>query len=497
MNKRLLFIIIFIITFLLSNTFENEAQNEDTAEAESRAYYLSLEDVSRLALMNNFDIQLAKFDTYIKRTDQDLAESIFDTVIDAEVKYTNDQQKRTSTILGSKEVTNEYNIGFTKKAPSGTTIGMDFENSRQWTDSSFATTNPAHDSSVKISIEQELGKNFFGIKDRGDIKITKIDIENTEYTSLDNIEETLAQAQKAYWKLVLSRELLQIKKEMLNQAEKLYSLHREKIKDGLIEEPELFASEANVRQRRTDLLLANNDVGMGIEELKLLLNINKDINEILPKDNFTVDSKGEALEDSLEKAFGHRRDYAKAENDIKSKNIKLTIKKNNLWPEINLSASFTRNGIDDHFSQAISQITGEDNPEYFLGLEISFPLENREAKSGFEKAKLEKAKTLITIKKIERVILKEIVDSVRNCQVLRHRYENQKVIAQLQEKKLREEEKRFNYGRSNTDTIIRYQEDVLNAKLLAAEAAYEYKAALIDLALKENTLLDEYWKDVL
>ena len=79
---------------------------------------------------------------------------------------------------------------------------------------------------AEISITQELGKNIFGLADRADIKITKLDIENSEFTSLDSIEDSLSEAQKAYWKFVLKTEEVLIKQDMLKQAEKLYKIYQ-------------------------------------------------------------------------------------------------------------------------------------------------------------------------------------------------------------------------------------------------------------------------------
>ena len=67
----------------------------------------------------------------------------------------------------------------------------------------------------------------------------------------------------------------------------------------------------------------------------------------------------------------------------------------------------------------------------------------------------------------------------------------------MQEHKLSAEKKRFANGRSNSDFIIRYAEDLLNARLKVAQALYSYRASLIDLEAKKNTLLDTYWKDKL
>ena len=54
-------------------------------QPEKKTYKLSLEDVTRLALENNFEIQLAKYDAWIARTDEGVAESIYDTIFDAEI----------------------------------------------------------------------------------------------------------------------------------------------------------------------------------------------------------------------------------------------------------------------------------------------------------------------------------------------------------------------------------------------------------------------------
>ena len=156
-------------------------------------YTLSLEDVTRLALQNNFDIQLAQYDAQIARSKQGEAESIYDTIFEAEVKYRDNQKARTTTILGTKNLENDYNLSLSKKFSTGTKIDVDMTNARDWSNSVFVTLNPSYDSAFGVTLEQELGKNFFGIQDRGTVKLTKLDIENSRYTSLEKIEESVAE----------------------------------------------------------------------------------------------------------------------------------------------------------------------------------------------------------------------------------------------------------------------------------------------------------------
>jgi len=458
---------------------------------ELKVYDLSLSDATQLALENNFDVQIAKYDASISSASLDSVKSIFDTILNSEIKYQNDQSKRTSSLLGSKAINNDYNIGVSKKFSTGTQVDVDMTNNRNWSDSSFSTSSLQHDSSLGLSVTQELGKNFFGLKDRGNVKIKKIDIENSHYTSLEKIEEVVSSVQKAYWDLVLAMEKVKIQKEMVSQAKRLYDLHQEKLKDGLVEMPEAIASEANYKVRLNKWTLAKNLKKTKENVLKLLLTIDEACS-IRPKDPMNLTAEGNELSLSLKSAFENRRDLKKVKNEINSQDIILVLEKNNRLPEVNLWASFARNGLGDHFKQSVTQISAEDNPDYSLGLSISFPLENRDAKSRWKSAEYAKAKTLINLKLIERKIIVEINDQVRNCHVYRELALSSRDIAQLQLKKFQEEAKRFNLGRSDTDTLIRYQEDLITAKEAAVSDQYQFLISLIDLKLKEGLLLGPY-----
>ena len=524
MHRKIFLIIIFLNFSLFTSALtDNTAKGIDRENAsysvknsnssEGDVYYLTLEEVSRLALSNNFDIQLAQFDAQFKETDLDSVSSIYDTFLEAEAKIKDDQNKSASSFAGTKTETRDFNLGLSKKLPTGSTLGLDFDNQRSWTNSAFTTVNPVHDSSVTLVLKQELGKNFFGIRDRSNVKITKLDIQNAQYTSLDKIEQVLGKIQKTYWKIAQYLHIVKIRESMLNKASELFQINKQKMLRGIIEQPQLVASEANLTQREIDLILTQNDLRFHINELKLLLNLEDRDKDILPKEDFdgstllAIDPERSRridlviqpieLNQAFKTAFIQRRDFLKAKNEVESKKIKLVMQKNNLWPEINLEASIARNGLNEHLSSAIRDITSEDNPEYYLGLKIRFPIENREARSEFNKANIEKAKALLNLKKTERQILIQIKDSVRNCKVLEERLRKQEKVVNLQERKLTGELKSYQYGRSDTDTVIRYQDDLLVSQILYTQALFDYKQALIELALKENILLDRFWKDVL
>ena len=145
-------LIMFVLTTLI--TFAEETALSQEAETQGKKYALSLDEVSKLALTNNFDIQLAKFDVGIAKTKKGIAESIYDTILKAEISYKNEQSKQSSTLAGTKTLDNDYNVGVSKKLPVGTIVSVDALNNRHWTNSPFVSLSPSHDSAMGVTVEQ-------------------------------------------------------------------------------------------------------------------------------------------------------------------------------------------------------------------------------------------------------------------------------------------------------------------------------------------------------
>lgn len=497
MIKRIFWGIIYLLFFVhagLAQEGVSEMKPSLANEGEpDKIYDLSLRDTVELALANNLDIQLVKYDIWIARTHKDQSRAIYDLLIKADVDYRDDESQKASLIAGTETTENNYNFGFIQKLPTGTTVSTDLTNARTDTTSIFATSQLTHDSKAKVTVSQTLGRNFLGIQDRGAIKVTLKDIENTQFTSTEKIEALIANVEAAYWDLALAKERVRIEEGMVTQAQRLYDSQEKKFNDKMVEKPELIATQANLQRRRNDLLLAQNQIARSLNQLKFLCNLPESNIQINPIETFDLTENAENLNDAIRDAFNSRADFLRAHNEIERQNIILAMSQNSLWPQINLTASLARNGLGDHFKEAINHISDQDNPELFAGLEFNFPLENSQARGAWNEAKLQKARALIALKLLERKIMIQIMDQLRDCQTFRSVAGNSVDIAQLQAQKFTEEEIRFNQGRSDTDTLIRFQEDLIQAQLLTAEAKHRYHLARIELDQKKGVLLTQFW----
>lgn len=450
--------------------------------------FLSLKDCVKFAVDNSFEVKLARLDFLITETGLGKAEAVFDTTLFANLGYADDKRQPLSIFSPTHIQTNTYSAGVSKKIPSGTELNFSFSDARTWNNSQYVFENPAYTAEASLEVRQPLAKNLFGQIDRRNISMTKLIIQNADLLTKERIETLIAEVEKAYWEWLYFEENSDIYRKILERAKRLYKVNTSNYDLGRIEKGDFLASQANVLRRETDLAIAENKYRQAEEKVKLLMNMDAEL-RIYPAEKLRHHKIEYRLDDCLQTAFQKRRDYKMAKKDMEIRNIGLKIKANERWPEIDLVASFAANGIDSDFSKAAGKIN-EDNSYYYAGVEISFLLENNRARSAFKRARHNKEKALILIKKLEREIITEVGDAFRNYATYGINLTRIKKTAGLQQEKLEEEEKRFSYGRSNTKRLIDYQQDNLWAKLEVAIEILFYEKARVSLEKTMNTILE-------
>ena len=494
--KRIFLFLLFCI-FCLTKcaTFVTNAQDEQSLASEVKEVQvgrgLSLEQCIRFAIGNSFEVKLARLDFLIAQTDQGIEQAIYDTVLSADISYEKDKRQLLSVFAADEAQTNIYSTEATKKLSSGTELTLSLSDTRTWSTSEYISNNPAHTAEGTLTLTQPLGKNIFGYIDRRNISVTSLAIQNADLDTKERIETLLANVEMAYWEWAFSKKSMQIYRQILEKARGLDQTNAGNYDIGRIEKGDFLASQANVLIREKDVQVADNKYTRAEEKIKLLMNI-EPTERVYPQESLEYQKREIGLEDCLNKAFQKRRDYLKAKREVEMKQLVLETKTNARWPEIDLVASLTANGIDRESGRAINNITSDDNTKYYAGLEISIPIENNFAQSEFEKATHIKEKTLITLKSLERSIVTEIGGAFQDYITYDANLNKITEAAQLQREKLIEEEKRFKYGRSNTKRLIDYQQDYLNAQLEVAKGLVDLEVAKVKLEKALNTILEKY-----
>jgi len=462
--------------------------------AETRAFAggtveLSLSDCVDIGLANNLDIKIAKIESMIAGQGVMLAESVFDTLLAGSASYADNQLARANTFTGTKSLQSEYVAGLTKTLPTGTELSIDYSDVRDWSDSVFSVNNPTHTAELSFSGRQPILKNFFGLIDRSKVKIAQIDFEIADIKALDRIENSIADIEKGYWNLVHDYQDVALRKRLLEEATELYKTYEDHLKSGIVEETDLYESEANMRTREAQLEIAENSLITASNHLRFLLN--EDGNFLIkPKEKLEIFGGRANLVESLNQAFAANRNYRMKKKELVARKVKVKMERNSLWPEVDLVGTLAVNGVDRKHGHANALLSTNKFSEYYGGIEVSYPLENRAARSKFNTASLEKEKIIVELLKMEKTIFTRIDEAVRDVNIRLETAKQWANITEIQYKKLKEEEKKLRYGRSTTKIVVDYQRDYMLAAIRNYLTILEYYHSLIDLENAKDKLLE-------
>ncbi|MDP8298832.1 MAG: TolC family protein [Candidatus Tantalella remota] len=452
---------------------------------------ITLEECVGFALYNSFEVKMAKLDLLIAETGKLYAEAVFDTILFGDVNYVEDKRQQISVFAADDTQNNYYSASVSKELITGTEVTATWADTRNWANTPFVTRNPSHNAQLSVELRQPVGKNFFGYIDRNTLSVTKLAIRNAGLEMRDKIEREVARVEKAYWNLVYEWQAVRLREGILVRARSLNETNTKSYDMGIIERADLFASEANVLVNETSLELAENRRRRAEENLKLAMNMEEE-RRIFPAGTFPEEDLEYNLKDCLTEAFENRRDYKIRKRDIEINEINLKMKDNAMWPEIDLVGSMAMNGVEGDFEKAAGKTTVNDNTRYYAGVEFSMPLENSSARSEMEKAGYEKEKAIVALKETERNIITEVGNSFRDVITFNANVERMLEAVALQAGKLDEEEKRFQYGRSKTKTLIDYQNDLLRTEIEKNLVLLERELSRVDLERDMNVLLSKY-----
>ncbi len=488
---RIILVMLFMSVFLSVVPAYAEESSLTRRDRQVTKGEVSLIECVRIAILNSFEVKKAKLDLYISETDLSYSESVFDAMFYGGTNYTEDKSQKSSIFSADDTHINEYYGGITKKLFTGTELIAELSDTRTWSNTTFVSKNPAHEAELFFQVKQPIARNWLGYVDRTNISITKLAITNSGFDTQNRIENFIADVEKAYFTLVFARKGLDIHIDMLGKAKKLYETYKRNYDIGLAERVDLLASEANLFSFKAEVLVAENDYARADAELKLLMNV-KEEKRICPETGNSSPDMDKELSEYLKEAFVLRRDYSSAKTDVESKGLELKVKRNNKWPEIDLTLSMAMNGLEENFAKAAGKVTDADNTKYFAGVQFEIPIENRKARGEYEKAKHEKEKALVFLKETERGIITDVGNAFGDVRTYKNSLVYASKTVELEKAKLKEEEKRFEHGRSGTKRLIDYQRDLLNSELSYARYLLKHDKAKVDLKLSINSILKKY-----
>jgi outer membrane protein TolC len=259
-----------------------------------------------------------------------------------------------------------------------------------------------------------------------------------------------------------------------------------------------------------DLTLADNAVQLAENELKAWMGdawTNSVNVRLKPAESLLVLPERLDLRECWERGLANRADLAQLRQEVEKAGIDLKYRRNQLFPSLNLVASYGREGASTSqvlppqtpsasFPVARDQIADGDAPSDMLGFVFSVPLTLSAERANYRASKNLKAQAELRVKQLEEQVMREISDAVHTVQSRFERVERSRRARELSEAALEAEEQKLTGGKSTLFFVLQLQSDLATSRSAEIRAKADYNRAVSQLRFAEATLLEHGQLDI-
>ncbi len=507
------------IALVTNVTDEPSLQSGDNNKIPGNSLSLSLSDVVMRTLVSNLAIEVEGFNSKVKAENVIDGESKFDATFEinlSEEEEVRQQSNAFSSPVKSRNKSHNWDFSLTQKLVTGADYKLSFTNDRNRTNSVTAGLNPSYFTEMVFSLTQPLLKNFGIDLTKRNIYIANNEVNISDYVFKDKVIDIISDVENVYWDLVFSIEDLAVKKKSLERARNLERQVKAQVAVGTMAEIETLQAQSEVASRDESLLVAQDLIQDNEDILKNILNIDygseEGLKAIYPSDRPEMVADEINLYQAIKDTLLNRPDYLGKKKELENKNILVKFRENQLYPTVDLFGTMGLNGLSgdaitvnsgtfqgrskyggDYGTALSDSLTGKFY-NWEVGLKLSYPLGNRSAKAQLSASRLEKAQLILSIKDLEKSIIVEVREAVRQLKTDLKRINATRIARKLAEEKLKAEEKKFEVGLSTSFSVLEFQEDLAEQQSNEIKALIDFKKSKIRLrqvmatTLKENDI---------
>jgi outer membrane protein TolC len=303
-----------------------------------------------------------------------------------------------------------------------------------------------------------------------DLADLEVRIAKEEYRAALN--DLLAQADRAYWDLVFTREDLVLKQRSLDRARTQFEETSENIRRGLLAPGEIFLVEESVVNFEERLSRAQEALQLAENAMRRLLVVAPQLPlgaTIGPPPEAAADP-AEAESQSLAASRHPRIMAARLSTDQARAGV--DVDKNVALPQLDAFGSLGVASGNDAL-----RIPLDDSPELRAGVRLAIPLYWGPDVARVARAKTEVQQRMLELRDIEVQVAADVRDAGTRLRGRRKRVELAAKVMELAQKKLDNEKEKYKSGLSTLVDVVRFQRELDEAMSSALRAKVELLTA--------------------
>jgi outer membrane protein TolC len=485
--------------------------------------HLTLDDAIRLGLENSLNIKLSRLDDDIANRSLIAAKAAFDPFFNVASTYAKNRDPSVdiggipgfpvSEVVVNPSSTLSYSTGLTGTWFTGAVYDISFaqiERDRPAAQAGGLTAfNPVVSTEVSIAVRQPLLNGAWYSVNAAGIRIaqnnTRFSREQLELTAINTVFDIVI----SYWEHFFANQNLEAKAKALQVTLENLENTRKRRVVGTLSAVDVTSAESQAALRKSEYVDAALLLETTRDQLLNLINYTdrdslKSLwetgSKVGPYDNIdlvcTSSPSTEGLDldrnRALASAFVKRREYRQLELSMRNQEIRVEVAKNELLPNLDVTASWAQLGLDESLSGSWDEFGTGKYYGWSVGAQLSMPLSNRGPRSIYRNSRDELRKLKVQKIDLENIIVLEVDQSIRRIEYLRRKVQDLDERVRHQIELLRAERIRLDVGVSIPYTLSVIENDLVTNVTQALRAKADLQAARVEFLRATGVILDAH-----
>jgi outer membrane protein len=441
---------------------------------------LSVQDAILTGLQNNTNLRVQVYNVPIRRTSEEQTAAQFDPTVSGSISGGRAVNGgRTSDTLNVNATVTEF-------LPTGTTVEAGITTSN--------TFYSEHNSSIgpTLTVTQALLRGAGLDVNLASLREAELATKVTQYQLRGVAESLVADIETGYWDLAYAERQLAIVQNALEVAQKQLDDTATRIQVGALSPSEQPAAEAELAQRREDLINAESALQTSrMRFLQLLAPAARafwDQKVTLTTLPFIPSGAMDDVEAHVVAALRFRPDVNQTRLQLQRGDLEIVRTKNGLLPRLDLFVNLGKTGYANTLGNAIQDLNGTDY-QAILGVRGDWSPMNRSAEATYRAAQLSKEQLIDTMANLEQTVQLDVRTQYIEVERTRKQIDATRATRIASEATLRVQQGKLAAGNGTSLDVAIAQRNVLSSQLTEVQAVTGHLKSLVSLYRLEGTLL--------
>ena len=468
---------------------------------------LSIDDAVRRAVENNPDLAIVRLGTEVEAARVGESRGAFAPVLSTTVGHSSNVTPATNFLLGDGGVdVNDsfWSTGVRQRLPfGGGTWSASWDSARTSTNNPISSFDPSLQAGFQVALSQPLLKDRSVDGARYQYSIARRNEQSSDLRFRESAVQTTAAVKQAYWTLKATRANVTVQERSLELAQELARQTKIRVDAGQTPPLDRVQAEAEVAQRRENLIRARTVDDDAQDRLRRLIMDPADASfwtvRLDPIQEPTLRDDSPDVDAAVAKVADQRIDVARANLELENAKATTAFLDNQRLPDVRLETSYRGSGLAGSqflrnggfpgiitgsrtrsFGDALGQAFGPDYPTWSVGLTVSKSFGHTYEDASRARADVERRQAAQRISSLQLQATETIRQAGRQIRSTAERIDAARAGATLAQQRLDAEQRRYDAGLSTTFLVTQAQRDLLQAQVNLLQTTLDYESAVVN-----------------